>query len=361
VFPVAAVAAGWLLVLIVLLVVPPSVEARRNRGPGDGSAPAPPRPGGPAPAVVSLLAGKLGKSGFAATLIDLAARGWFQVSAPSGPAGQGGARAPAGPAMCVVPAEAPAEVLTPFERRVVAHVARRAGAHGQVPAPALSDGFEAGENDFMTAFREEVVAEERRWGLTRHRLSPRRIGLLCALLFVPAVAVLAAAGDAHRHDAPAYAGVAYLVGFVLILSVGTSRRRTAAGQAVLDRWRSAVAAGPWEGRLPGYAAALGAAPAAVAAFAPAGNNMAWSSYRGGWQQIEIETNTWPWPRACLILVAITVAPIAYAGGAIWLGTHGMAAQAAELVGLTAGGLIAGVLAWLAHRALFPGRPSSTAR
>ncbi len=54
--------------------------------------------------------------------------------------------------MCVVPAEARGGPLTPFERRVVAHVALRAGARGEVPAPALSDGFGGGEAEFMSAF-----------------------------------------------------------------------------------------------------------------------------------------------------------------------------------------------------------------
>src|SRR6185437_10355131 len=59
----------------------------------------------------------------------------FEVRAPAGAAGSPG---PGGPALCVVPAETPGGPLTPFERRVVAHVALRAGARGEVPAPALS-------------------------------------------------------------------------------------------------------------------------------------------------------------------------------------------------------------------------------
>ena len=170
-----------------------------------------PCPGDEPPAVVSLLAGRLDQFGFGATLVDLAIRGWFQVITPAEPtrwtpAGQvpegsapsGQARAwgpPTGPAMCVVAAETPGGPLAPFERRVVEHVALRAGARGVVPAPALSDGFIGGEAEFMTAFRGEVDAEARRRGLTRPRL-------------------------------------------------GTRRRRSAAGQAALNRWRSAVAGVP---------------------------------------------------------------------------------------------------------------------
>jgi hypothetical protein len=91
-----------------------------------------PDPGDVPPAVVSLLARRLDRPGFGATLVDLAARGWFEVRAPAGSAG------PGVPALCVVPAETPGGPLTPFERRVVAHVALRAGARGEVPAPAWS-------------------------------------------------------------------------------------------------------------------------------------------------------------------------------------------------------------------------------
>jgi MFS family permease len=213
---------------------------------------------------------------------------------------------------------------------------------------------------------DEVDTDARQRGLTRPRLSGRRIGLLCALLLIPAGALLVAVTVAHRHGALAYVGLAYLVGCGVTIGVGTSRRRSNAGQVALDRWRSAVAGVPGGaaslaasggaagraasggaagraapggaaglaasgggGRLLPYAAALGAAPAAVAIFAPGGTNMAWSSYRGGWQQIEIETSTWRWPRVILLLVALIFGPILYILVVIWLGTHGMAALAEE--------------------------------
>jgi hypothetical protein len=309
--------------------------------------------------VVSLLAGRLAKLGFGATLVDLAARGWFELRPPAGPAAWG----PGTPVMCVVPAEAPAGPLTPFERRVVAHVALRAGARGEVPAPALSDGFGGGETEFMSAFGDEVDAEARRRGLTRPRLSARRIALLCLLLLVPAGALLAAVSAAGKHGALAYAGGLCFVGCWITIGVGTSRRRSAAGQTALRRWRSAVAAAPGGGaslaascggrRLPAYAAAVGAAPAALAVFAQGGTNVAWSRYRGSWQQIEIETNTEPWPRSCLILLAIIFGPVLYFAAAIWLGTHGMAVLAEELVALVVVAALAGVGVWLARRTLFP--------
>jgi len=353
-FPVAVMAgAGWLFLFVVLLIVPPSPGPHEGGGQGEGRTARggrtrTPEPGDVPPAVVSLLARRLDRSGFGATLVDLAARNWFEVRAPAGAAGLAG---PGGPALCVVPAETPGGPLTPFERRVVAHVALRAGARGEVPAPALSDGFGGGETEFMSAFREEVDAEARRLGLTRSRLSGRRIGLLLLLLFIPAGALIPVA--AHGRGL-AYAGGLYFAGFCVAVGVGVSRRRSASGQAVLDHWRSAVAASPGgEGRMLAYAAALGDAPAALAVFAPGSTDVAWSSYRGSWQLIEIETSTWSWSRGCAIPVAIGLGPVLYFAVAIWLGTHGMAVLAEEMVGLVvAAGIVAGLVA-LARRTAVP--------
>jgi hypothetical protein len=354
---VAAMAcAGWLFLLIVLLIAPPAPGPRRGGGPGAGTDQG--LAGDEPPAVVSLLDGKLDRTGFGATLAGLAARGWFQVHGPGEGSGPGGGGpdpgwGPDGPAMCVVPAETPGGPLAPFERRVLAHVALRAGAGGQVPAPALADGFEGGETGFMSAFKEEVDAEARRRGLTRPRLSGRRTGLLCLLLFVPAGTVPAAVAAAHQHYWLAWAAGLYLAGCVLAIGVGTSRRRTAAGQAALKRWRSAVTAAPGDGRLSGYAAALGGAPAALAVFAPGQKNTAWTSYRGGWQQLEIETSTWSWPLGCLASLAIIAGPVLYVTAVVWLGTHGMAGLAKDMVGLVLAGAVAGVGVWLARRSAPP--------
>ena len=378
-FPVAAIAgAGWLFLLVVLLIAPPSPGPHEGGGRGEGRTPHEgggrgegrtrrlPEADDVPPAVVSLLARLLDKSGFGATLVDLAARGWFEVRAPAGPAGLAGPGGPrglrdpagrgprTGPALCVVPAETPGGPLTPFERRAVAHVALRAGARGEVPAPALSDGFGGGETQFMSAFRDEVDAEARRLGLTRSRLSGRRIGLLLLLLFIPAGALIPVA--AHWRGL-AYAGGCYFAGFWVAVSVGVSRRRTASGQLVLDHWRSAVAAAPGgsggEGRTLAYAAALGAAPAALAVFAQGSTSVAWSSYRGSWQLLEIETSTWSWPRGCSIWLAIVFGLILYFGAAIWLSTHGMVVLAEQMIGLVVAGGIACVLVGVARRAAFP--------
>ena len=185
-FAVAVVTmAGWLLLFIVLLTVPPPARPARGE-PGQAGRGAEP------PAVISLLARRLDRDGFGATVLDLAGRGWFRLDWPAGPRGLGpaGSRGPgpggawesAGQIMCVIPAEAPIAPLAPYEQRLVAHVALRMGTHGAVPVAVLADGFQGGKDAFMKAFGGEVAADARERGLTRPRLSPGRIGLLCALL-----------------------------------------------------------------------------------------------------------------------------------------------------------------------------------
>jgi hypothetical protein len=345
----AATAAGWVLLFFVLLVLPPAAQPRRHERAAPGIEP---------PAVVSLLAGRLERDGFGVTLADLAARGWFRLS---GTPGQTGPSGPAGPViclvMCTVPAETPAEPLTPYERRVMAHVARRAGVRGEVPAPALSDSFEGGEAAFMKAFREEVTADAEQRGLTRPRLSGRRIGFLCLVLFGPAGALALALDAAHQGYPLAFPAVSWFVLSLVTAGVGTSRRPSAAGQAVLERWHAAAdevrrgQAGGYggEGRLGAYAAALGRAPGAVAAFAATGKDLVWSSYRGSWQQLPVETHGGSWPVAIVALLAIIFGPMAYIGGVIWLFAAGLGWVGERVLELTAAAVLLGVAIWAGRR------------
>jgi hypothetical protein len=285
----AATAAGWLLLFFVLLVLPPAAQPRRDERAVPGMEP---------PAVVSLLARRLERDGFGVTLADLAARGWFRLSGTPGPAGPVMC-----PVMCTVPAETPAEAIAPYERRVMAHVALRAGVRGEVPAPALSDSFEGGEPAWMRAFREEVTADTEQRGLTRPRLSGRRIGLLCLVLLVPAGTLALALTAARQPDPLVFPVVSWFLLSMVTIVVGASRRPSAAGQAVLDRWHAAADAarhggatpGAGDARLQAYSAALGRAPGLTAAFAAPKKDVVWSSYRGTWQLLPVDTHTWPWP------------------------------------------------------------------
>jgi hypothetical protein len=330
-----------------LLATPPREEGAVPR----------PVPGAESPAVVSLLARRLRRDGFGATLLDLAARGWFQLSEPPG---RGGTRRPAGPVMCVVPAEPPGEPLTPYERRVVAHVARRAGAGGEVPAPVLSDGFEDGEAAFMTAFRGEVTADAVQRGLTRRRLGGRRIVLLCLVLLVPAGTLALALAAVRQRDPVVIAGWCWSAVSLVTIGVGVRRRPSAAGRAVLDRWHAAADAARGAGtrgdaRLAAYAAALGRAPGAVAVFAQPGRNRAWSSYRGGWRQIDIETdaNTMSCQAALALLAAIIAGPLLLVGAAIWLSSSGLVGLIRPFTELIPVFGFAGFVLWIFRRRLLP--------
>ena len=123
----AVALAAWLCLFLLVLVV--AAAARR------GAPPVPPARAEP-PAVIGLLARGPVVRLYQATLLDLAARGWFRLRRP----GHAGTAGGPGPAMCELAAEQPPGALTPYEWRALAHVAFRAGARSGVPAPALSDG-----------------------------------------------------------------------------------------------------------------------------------------------------------------------------------------------------------------------------
>ena len=288
-FPVAAVAAaGWLLLFIVLLVVPPSPGPRRGGGLEGGTAPVPPPGGDEPPAVISLLAGKLDKLGFGATLIDLAARGWFQVSAAAGPGagrtrdrslGTGGpghvrgARRDAGRAARAVRA------ARGGARGAAGGRSRRGARPGPVGrlrgrGNRLHEGVPRGGRRRRAPARADQAPAQR---------APDRPAVRCCCSSRPERCSSPSPPRTGTARWPTRA-VSYLVGCGVTIGVGTSRRRSAAGQEALDRWRSAVAGAPGGaaslaasgggGRLLAYAAALGAAPAAVAVFAPGGTNVA---------------------------------------------------------------------------------------
>ncbi|MFY9862816.1 MAG: hypothetical protein WAK58_03305 [Trebonia sp.] len=237
---IAGSLAGW-LILVRMATGGPRLGRAVCR---PGAVPLPPAE---PPAVVGLVAGRPDADLFTVTLLDLAARGWFRLSRSLPDP-----RAPV-PAMCVLPAEAPIEELTPYELRAVAHLSRRAGPLPEIPAAALADGFEGGAGSFRQAFRGDVVAAARRLGLTRPTLSTARKAMLCLFALVPAGVALGAAYS-YQHNG----------------QLGTR-----------DEAR---------------AAALGANPEALAQFTAPGDDTAWSGYGAGWRLVTIgdpDTRIWP--------------------------------------------------------------------
>lgn len=306
----AATVAGWLALWAVLAARTSAAPAARA-----GVRPAQP-PGTESPAVVSLLAGRLRAFGYPATLLDLAARGWFRLEARAG-----------GPVMCVPGQNRAADELTAYERRAYAHLVNRAGGRLDVPARALSDGFagagpaggdatgdttKSAKDAFMEAFTLDVIEDSRRRGLTRPRLSEPAGCLLYVATLVPTIVSALAV---HAHHSHAY-WIPVAGFFALCATAGVAfsgEKPTPAGRAALRGWQArsdspalmayagtrastdaaATTATPmgWPDREVAYAAALGKARTAVELFAdtpgdPRGK-VAWSSYGGHWRQITI--------------------------------------------------------------------------
>lgn len=274
-------AAGWLGLLLLALSVPPPVPWRRT-----ADAPA----GGEPPAVIGLLARKPDMVLFQATLLDLAARGWYRL----GPvdalgAGEGGANAEGALVMCEVAAERPPEPLAPFESRALAHVAKRAGARGTVPAHGLCDGFSDDEQRFLAQFHDEAFADARRRGLSTTRFGGARTGSLCAAALAAAVL-----GVIATHSPPWGFGIfmAFLSACGWVSMIGRRETRTPAGRNALDRYRASTRGnGPWEpgaaDRGAAYAAALGEGAVAAATFGQRDAKVMWSGYGGRWRPVTI--------------------------------------------------------------------------
>jgi hypothetical protein len=351
---VAEVASGAWAALLVLTAL-----GTRWRRPAPGPASLALR--GEPPAVVSLLAGRLDRDGYPATVLDLVARGWIGLG-----------EAEPGRVTCR-PAEGRAgdPGLTGYERRALAHVEFRAAGLGVVPGTALDDGFELGEDEFRRQFENEVRADARGRGLLRSRIGRGTLALLEAAGV--ASLTLTAAAVAPHHAAGGIAIVAFIyLGLLRVPWVLYRHTRPSpAGRAALAGWlgfRVALTggqSGPMAGaamlasagdRGIAYAAALGAAPDAVAAFSSASDRgYAWSSLGGSWRRVPLGS-----PRAryvpgvpalagtaalgCLfaamnLLILTWFGPRWAAGfvvfpGCIWWGTviwvYGCAARAARL-------------------------------
>src|SRR5215472_1350808 len=179
--------------------------------PPDATAPQTPvASGAEPPAVVSLLAGHLDDTGYPATLLDLAARGWFRLAEPE-----------PGRLMCLLPPHPPRLPLASYEERAALHLARRAAGRGEVPASALAEGFADGQVAFSETFHDEVVTDARNRGLIKPRLRGRTALLLAGAALIPAVLV---AGAVHVTAHPGRAFLPVLCWLVLLWFIGLGLR-----------------------------------------------------------------------------------------------------------------------------------------
>lgn len=256
-------------------------------------------PGAEPPAVVSLLANRWEITVDAAesTLLDLAARGHLEMR-QAGPDPRHTTVHVTGP---------PPADLTRYEKQVYDRVVDRA-VDGVVPLTALGFSDAKRSATWSRRFRQLVVADARRLGLSRRRFSPAVVTGLSVLAGLAAAGVTAGAAHyMHRDDGDygAVPGLFLVVTAALCAAAGKVRgeRDTPAGRAVAARWLGVrdwlaghesfadlppAAVTVWGRYLP-YGAALGVTRVAsqVIDLGLADRKRIWSSYSGGWRQVTV--------------------------------------------------------------------------
>lgn len=280
-------------------------------------------PGPQSPALVDLITGGWrvdDREAAAATLLDLAARGYLQIEDTGAEmsvvrvraeghddgAGDGGPdTAEAGTGRAGGAAGRLGD-LTPYERMVYDHVRSLAG-DGAVPTEALSEGSRDLRR-WWRRFQRHVVDEAKAQGLSRSRWSKRQSRLLWAGALVPAAAVAAIFVFAPAAGPEPANGLAPgLVTWIVLMSglrlfnaeQGTPEGARAAGQWL--EWRRhlvdggefadtpAAGVAVWGRRL-AYAVALGLAGHAAASLPvsrPADDGKAWSDHGGTWHVVRV--------------------------------------------------------------------------
>jgi hypothetical protein len=191
----------------------------------------------------------------------------------------------------------PEQPLTPYERRILDVLHRRA-SDGVVPAQALTTGPADESKRWWRSFVGEVVEDAQRRGLSRDIWDGRTIRRLAVLAAFPAPLVWLAFGFQ-----PTLFYAALAAAFLGGIKNRNRQRDTPAGYAAASRWLGVratldedeafptlppIAVALWERHL-AYGAALGVAAAAVRAI-PMGaesNRRAWSSYGGRWRQVRV--------------------------------------------------------------------------
>ncbi|MFI7080293.1 DUF2207 family protein [Micromonospora sp. NPDC049903] len=285
--------AGWLLLYgAVRWVTRPAAVS---------PAPATPDLGAESPAVVNLLVNRwsLTEDAAEATLLDLAARGFFEVRQPGDDPMQSTVHLPASP---------PDETgLRPYERLVLDR-ARGLAVDGVLPLTALTFRDETRARAWNRRLRGQVIADARAAGLSRRRFGPRVTGLLVGAALAAAVVVgLAALHLASWHPTSGnhafIAGIAVFVLLSTLAGASPGERDTALGRQVAARWLGVrdwlrgheqfdelppAAVAIWD-RYLGYGAAVGATrlASAVLDLGLGDRTSVWSSYGGRWHRIRV--------------------------------------------------------------------------
>jgi len=290
------------------------------------------------PAVVNLVTNhwNLGGGAAAATLVDLAARGFvgFEQTGP-------------GQWQCRLNPAPPTESLTPYEALILGHVESRISG-GVVPFGALESS--PGEAEaFAKRFDREVVNDARSRGYSQSRFDTKIRTLLFGAALVPGILAGAAAvaaphskmtetssQDQQNPVAATVAIAAFVVAITvpLVMSV-RGERATKEGARQAARWlgfRDYLRADPVFAQLPptavavwdrnlSYGVAVGAAATAAHSlpFGIEPDTEAWSSYTGQWRLVPIRYphGFFRWGRSPWLAVVRGLFFLVVAGLLVW--------------------------------------------
>ncbi|MEV6841935.1 hypothetical protein [Actinoplanes sp. NPDC051411] len=276
--------------------LPPAAPATMDLGPES-------------PALVSFLVGRwsLTEDAAESTLLDLAARKFFELRQPGLDPMQ---------TTVHVPAVAPdASGLRPYESQVLSRI-RGLAVGGVVPITALTFRNEAESKSWNSRLRTAVVDEARAAGLSRRRFGK---GVVTLLVFSAAAAgVIIGLAAVHYglgradDDKPGFG--AGLLAFGILSAVAgraMGERDTPAGREVAARWLGVrdwlrghdqfdelppASVAIWD-RYLGYGAAVGATrlASAVLDLEMGDKRLVWSSFGGTWHRVRVRYPSF-WPR-----------------------------------------------------------------
>ena len=277
-------------------VTPPAAPATMELGPES-------------PALVSLLVNRwaLTEDAAESTLLDLAARKFFELRQPAADPMQTTVHLPAAP-----PDTAG---LRPYESQVLDRI-RGLAVGGVVPIAALTFRDRAQSRAWNRRLRASVVAEARAAGLSRRRLGAAAVTVLVVLAALAGLAVGLAAvhyGIGRKPDDSPGFGAGLVVFFLLAALAGRplGERDTPAGREVAARWLGVrdwlrgheqfaelppAAVAIWD-RYLGYGAAVGAThlASAVLDLEMGNRRLVWSSFGGTWHRVRVRYPRF-WPR-----------------------------------------------------------------
>lgn len=277
---------AWLLGYAVVALVTRPAAVR--------PAPATPDLGGESPAVVNLLVNRwrLTADAAEATLLDLATRGCVELQ-----------QAGADPVDTAIQLRAgDSGELLPYERYVLDRVRRLAMA-GVVPVTALAFRDRDRARSWNTQLRDLVVADARRRGLSRRRISP---AVAAALVATAGAAAIGPAAVGWTIDGLKMAFASGGLTFMALCGLAAwsmGERDTPAGRTAAQRWLGVrewlrghpefanlppAAVTVWDRYLP-YGAALGATrtTSAVLDLGIGDRRRVWSAYGGQWRRVRV--------------------------------------------------------------------------